>query len=86
MSNLSKKLVAGNWYWVQDMHNSARPAYWDGNVFRNHANETGSGLCWHWPSMRVLAHAAWPGDQEIKAMADRDKLNTIVEQGQVNAS
>lgn len=71
-TGVKHNLVAGEWYFVQDMSCPARPAFWDGSVFRNYQGETGVGLCWHWPTFRVISLIIKPTDGDIRAQKIRE--------------
>lgn len=58
------------WYWVQDMNCSARPAHFDGNVYRNFPGEAGYGLSWNWPTFRILGRCS-PPDPRLWEMERR---------------
>lgn len=55
----AKREQAPGWYWVQDMRGAARPAWYDGGVYRNSPTDR-EDLCWHWPSFRLLGRCPEP--------------------------
>ena len=57
------------WYWVQDMHGAARPAWFDHDRNLWLVSPTGERLSWHWPSFRVLGFVEAPaiGQSERKS-------------------